>query len=401
MRGNRVVSWIRGSGRVRGVRWTIRLRLTLIYGALFLASGAALLAVTYALVASAPPVVMTPDGAVTRDLPAGARPFMAGQGAEIRAAEHWLLLTRSGIALGIMAAISVALGWLMAGRALRPIRAMTEQARRISEHNLDRRLAVAGPNDELKDLGDTFDGLLSRLDAAFSAQKRFVANASHELRTPLTLQRTLIEVTLADSHAGPEALRNLCERILALSEGQERLIEELLTLASSQRGLRQREPTDLAAAVGTALRESGSEDPGRPAITADLHPAWTSGAARLIERLAANLIDNAVRHNIPGGWVRLYTGVRDGQPVIRVVNSGPTIPADRVGSLFQPFQRLHARSADSDRHGLGLSIVTAIVTAHNARITATPAHDGGLDVIVAFPPSGAPPGTRAAPAAAP
>jgi signal transduction histidine kinase len=374
--------------RARGIRWTIRLRLTVIYGALFLASGVGLLAVTYALVAGAQPVLISNGPTNNSNLSAAARQLLQGEGAKVHAAELRLLLTRSAIALAIMAAISVALGWLTAGRALRPIRAMTDQARHISEHNLNQRLAVTGPDDEIKDLGDTFDGLLSRLDTAFAAQKHFVANASHELRTPLTLQRTLIEVTLADPHADPQTLRALCRRILSLGANQEHLIEALLTLASSQRGLDRREATDLAEVVDTALDEHHLPHPNQPTITADLNPAWTFGAPRLIERLAANLIDNAIQYNVPDGWIRLYTGVRTGRPVLRVTNSGPAIPPDHIDTLFQPFQRLQTRTADPHHHGIGLSIVAAIATAHHARIAAAPGCQGGLDITIAFPPAG-------------
>ena len=371
------------AGRIRDIRWTIRLRLTLIYGALFLASGAGLLAITYLLFAESRTVFIARNDGTT--VSPSVRNAAWDEGRRWHAAALHLLLTRSAIALGIMAATSVALGWLMAGRALRPIRAMTEQARHISEHNLNQRLAVTGPNDELKDLADTFDGLLGRLDTAFTAQKHFVANASHELRTPLTLQRTLIEVTLADPDTSPHALRALCQRLLTLGGSQERLIDALLTLASSQRGLQRRECVDLRSVVTTVLNEPGRHQADQPTITADLDPARTSGSPRLLERLTANLIDNATEYNTPDGWVHVHTGTHDNHAVLRISNSGPVIPPNQMASLFQPFHRQQTRTTHANHHGLGLSIVAAIADAHHATITATPISHGGLHCTITFP----------------
>ena len=372
-------------GRPR-IRRTARLRLTLLFGALFLAFGAALLAITYVLVAvrGEPTLFLaTGDPTVWRRVdPDYARWRMNEHAAAQREADLDTLLTRSGIALASMSAVAVAAGWLVAGRVLRPVRTMADKARAISDHNLHERLAITGPDDELKDLGDTFDGLLGRLDAAFDAQKRFVANASHELRTPLTLQRATIEVALSDPNATAESLRAVCLRVLAAGEHQERLIDGLLTLARSSGSLGHHEPVDLAAVLRGVLADRTSGDV-RLDHTLDEAPA--TGDPRLVERLAANLVDNAVRHNTPGGWVRVTTRTDDGRAVLHVVNSGPDIPADRVDSLFQPFQRYETRTGHPDGHGLGLSIVAAVATAHRAEVTAVPGPEGGLDVTVRFP----------------
>ncbi|MER7349777.1 ATP-binding protein [Streptomyces aurantiacus] len=366
----------------RRFRWTVRLRLTLLYGGLFLVSGAALLIVTYVLVATRKPQI------VRKMTGTGAAPWLpqdtgrlADPGAAQRAAMLEQLLTQSGIALALMSAVSVALGWLMAGRALRPVRTMADKARRISERNLHERLAVAGPDDELKDLGDTFDGLLGRLDTAFTAQKRFVANASHELRTPLTLQRALIEVALANPAADARSLRAVCERLLVTGERQEHLIEALLTLARGQLGLQRSERVDLAALARAVLREQA---PTGLRVQLSPGPAPTVGDPRLLESLVTNLVANAVRHNVPGGWIRVHTGVSDGRPVLRLTNSGPRIPHERVADLFQPFQRFETRTGPPEGHGLGMSIVAAVADAHGARVTALPGPEGGLDITVAF-----------------
>ncbi|WBB61404.1 ATP-binding protein [Streptomyces sp. WMMC500] len=370
----------------RRPRWTVRLRLTLLYGALFLASGAALLALTYALVArgdAAKGVLVTVGSE-----PAGGQgdPDIRHVANERHEAALQALLAQSGIALALMTAASVGLGWVMAGRVLRPVRVMAGRARRISEHNLHARLAVTGPDDELKDLGDTFDGLLSRLDAAFEAQRRFVANASHELRTPLTLQRAMVEVALSRPGADAASLRAVCERVVAAGEEQERLIEALLTLAGGQSGLMAAEPVDLARVARYVLHDRRPAAPGELDLHSSLRPAVTSGDGRLIARLAGNLVENALRYTPAGGWVRVSTGVGEaGYPLLRVVNSGPRIPAERIPGLYEPFQRLQPRAAGGG-HGLGLSIVGAVAAAHRAEVTTVPGPEGGLAVTVEFPP---------------
>lgn len=377
-------------------RHTLRMRLTLLYGGLFLAAGVALLGIMYGLVASnvgyafvarsaggGPTSIVTGAGQVPLDVttPDVKQAFQQGVAIQ-QSSERIQLLFLSGIALVCMTIMSGALGWLVAGRVLRPLREMAGKAKQISEINLHERLAVPGPDNELKDLGDTFDGLLARLDAAFEAQKRFVANASHELRTPLTVQRALIEVALADPDADAEALRAVCERILAAGEDQERVIEALLTLARSQRGLDRREPVDLATVAGNVVRE---RETAAPVPDLSTGPAPILGDPRLVERLIGNLVDNAIRHNDTDGWAAVWTGVMSGLPTIQVANGGAVIPGEVVGRLFQPFQRLEARTAGRDGHGLGLSIVSAIAGAHGATVVAMANPKGGLTVTVAFP----------------
>jgi signal transduction histidine kinase len=402
--------WVRSKLPAR----TIRLRLTALYGALFLASGAAVLAMTYALAtrhyssgffinngrrgAIAAKVVIGGNtarvlpGQVGKDvvkvpfLPVAPRPspdqVLAAGKAQASAADNQLLAD-AAVALGAMAVLSIWLGWLMAGRALRPLRAMADAAHDIGATSLHRRLALTGPNDEIMQLGNSFDALLERLEAAFDAQRRFVANASHELRTPLTYERALLEVALADPNADEESLRAACKQVLAVGEQQEQVIEALLTLSRSQRGLEARRSVDLASITREALRtvtQNGVE------LETNLAQAPTSGDPRLIERLVANLLDNAVHYNVPHGRVTVSTERTAAGAVLTVANTGPIIPSTEIDRLFQPFQRLGGERTSADGVGLGLSIVQAIAQAHNASLIARPEPDGGLHVEVAFPP---------------
>jgi signal transduction histidine kinase len=297
------------------------------------------------------------------------------------------LLVVSGIALAIMSVVAIGLGWLVAGRVLHPLRTITTAVREISASNLHARLALAGPDDELTELGQTFDGLLGRLEAAFEAQRRFVANASHELRTPLARQRTLVEVALGDPEATLDSMRASYARVLAAAEQQERLIEALLTLARSERGLERHEPVDLAAVTDEVLmtRRPEMERHGLH-VEAALDHAPIAGDHHLVERLVANLVDNAVGHNVADGRIAISTRTTAGQASLSVANNGPVIPASAVGRLFQPFQRLGAeRTGQRDGLGLGLSIVQAIAAAHGATLSARAQPDGGLAVEVRFP----------------
>jgi signal transduction histidine kinase len=389
-------------------RRTIRLRLTVLYGGLFLVCGAGLLTITYFLVARqyssqffvsngkamiigattpAPSTQTTIAGASVKvPLPGvaiGPTPeqLLAQAHAQSAAALRQLMI-QSGIALAIMALLSIWLGWLVAGRALRPLRTITNAARDISASNLHRRLALAGPDDELKQLGTTFDGLLARLESSFEAQRQFVANASHELRTPLTLERTLIEVALADPNATEATLRETATKVLRAGEQQERLIEALLTLSRSQRGLDRHEHVDLAAIAADVLP---TVDHDGLTIMTTLQPAGTSGDPRLLERLVANLVGNAVHHNVANGRVDVATATRAGRAVLTVANTGPAIPPGEVARLFEPFRRLDPdRTANTNGVGLGLSIVDAIATAHRASLTALAQPEGGLAVEVSF-----------------
>jgi signal transduction histidine kinase len=266
---------------------------------------------------------------------------------------------------------------------LRPLRTITDTAREISASNLHRRLDLGGPDDELKQLGATVDGLLARLEISFEAQRQFVANASHELRTPLTLERTLLELALSDPNASIDSYRHTCEQLLAVGEQQERLIEALLTLSRSQRGLDSRQPVDLAAITAAA---AAAADHDGLALDTTIRRAHTTGNPRLVERLVANLLANAVHHNIDGGHIQLVTDIRDGHAVLIITNTGPKIPASELERIFQPFQRLDpARTNDSRGLGLGLSIVQAIADAHEATITTRAPADGGLHIQISFP----------------
>ena len=385
----------------RPPRPTVRLRLTLLYGGLFLLSGAALLAITY-LLASKAKIFVVQAG------PGGKQPLLAPKhgvppGAVLRHGSpprqtvidlHQLLLL-SVAALAIMAVASIGLGWLIAGRVLRRLRVITTAAREISATNLHDRLALQGPEDELKELGNTLDDLLGRLEAAFNAQRQFVANASHELRTPLAKQRTLIEIALGDPDATVESLQANNERVLAAGEQQERLIRALLTLARGEAGIEAREPLDLGATTREVLSARAAEADRRGVrIEASLSPAPCRGDPRLLAHLIANLIDNAIRYSLPDGRVEVTTAVgreaESGSPqaTLAVTNSGPVITGADVQRLFEPFERLDVgRRARKDGAGLGLSIVEAIAKAHQARLTAQAPPDGGLRIEVAFPTS--------------
>jgi signal transduction histidine kinase len=377
-------------------RRTIRLRLTLIYSALFLLAGALLLTVTYLLVRFTFPTASTRSYLVGHPPAGDAHPLappppalaaIQAENARQRDADLHQLLAVSAVALAIMGGVSLLLGWVVAGRVLRPLRTITATVRDLSSATLDRRLALPGPDDELKELGDTFDDLLGRLQRSFASQRQFVANASHDLRTPLTLQRALLEAVLADPAATPTSLRGTFDRLLAVAAEQERLIEALLTLATSERGVERWEPfdlADLAEAVLTARR--GDAARLRLRTTAELEPAPAVGDPDLVERLVANLVDNALHHNTPGGQIEIATGTERGDSTVTVINSGPVVPPDRIAGLFEPFRRLGAgRSRHSGGHGLGLSIVAAIAASHHARLRARPGANGGLVVSAAFP----------------
>jgi signal transduction histidine kinase len=274
--------------------------------------------------------------------------------------------TGSVIGLGVLMIVSVGLGWLFSGRALRPVRSITEAARRASELRLGQRLALSGPDDELKHLADTFDVMLERLDAAFTSQKRFVANAAHELRTPLTAMRTAIEVTLAKPSRTPEQLEAMAARVQRSVDRAEAIIDALLALAVSEVG-------------PPAIEQRGLT------IDAALAPAPTQGDRVLLERMVANLVDNAVRHNHSGGWIGIRTLQRDGGAVLEMANTGPSIPAERIPTLFEPFARAEPRLNPADGVGLGLSIAQAIAGAHDAAIAARARDGGGLELSVTLP----------------
>ena len=287
-----------------------------------------------------------------------------------------------------MAVLALGLGWLIAGRIVRPLRTITATARDISARNLHQRLAIDGPDDEFRQLGETLDGLFGRLEASFEAQRHFVANASHELRTPLTAERTVLQVALADPDATTASLRSACEKALRWNEQQERLIDALLTLASSERGIERWEPFDLAEVAGNAIRDHQQDAERRGLrIDAALAAAPATGDPALAASLVANLVGNAIRHNLDGGHVAITTATADGKAVVTVSNTGPVIAPDEVDRLFQPFERLGPqRLRQAGGHGLGLAIVSAIAGVHGAALTAAARTEGGgLNVTVRFP----------------
>jgi signal transduction histidine kinase len=368
---------------MRKPRPTARLRLTIMYGCVCLAFGIVLLTVTYLLTWDVFTVSVVP-----RPPSASAGPGQLSGGASQIAFDRHLLLVRSALALGVVSIAALGSGWLLAGRVLRPLSTITAAARRISASSLHERLALPGPDDELKELANTLDDLFARLEASFGSQRRFAANASHELRTPLTRERTLLQVTLADPDSTVATWRSVSKELLDSNTEQERLIEALLILANSECGLDHSEPVDLAAHTRALLEESRAGiDRLSLSVSTDIRPAGLYGDPLLVRQLASNLVGNAIRHNVHGGNIRIQTATYGGRAILSVSNSGPRIPPSEVDRLFQPFQRLGPRRAQRDNgHGLGLSIVTSIATAHRARISAQPGPDGGLTISVAFPP---------------
>src|SRR5215472_11835476 len=410
------MSWPTGR-HILGTVWPrkVRLRLALLYAGLFLLAGGALLGLTYGLVAASLPRDHPPPTASVldkgqlaklsyqckqRNLDAGtvelcqqAQRDAAAFGARVGAASqrdralHSLLLY-SLLGLGVMTAASGGVGWFISGRVLSPVRAITETARRASEQHLGERIGMTGPRDELRELADTFDDMLERLDSAFAAQRVFVANASHELRTPLTIIRTAIDVTLAKPGRTQAQLEDMAERVRRRIETAERMIDGLLTLAVSDQGAGSRELADLSALADDAL-EMAAPRLGRLGITvlSELGSAPTEGDQKLLERMVWNLIDNAVRHNEPGGWIRVTTGaVSHGagpeQVFLRIANSGAAVPAESVPAILEPFRRVAGRTGSEDGVGLGLSIVRSVAAAHDAGLEVRPLADGGLEVCV-------------------
>jgi signal transduction histidine kinase len=349
----------------------LRTRLMLLYAVPFLLSGTVLVAI---------PLLQTSS---TQPVGSGGPPEMV-----VEAPVHDRMLAAAAIGLAVMVVVSLVVGWLVAGRFLRPLWTITATARDISATNLDRRLGMGVTGDEFVSLAATLDDLFARLQAAFESQQRFVANAAHELRTPLTAERTLLQVALADPDADVGSLRTACAEVLALGRAQERLIDALLTLATSERGVEQRQPVDLAAIAGEVVagRHAATGGAAGVRIDAALAPAVTGGDPRLVEILVANLVDNAVRYNVPGGTVEVTTGTQAGQARLTVTNTGPVVPPGDVERLLEPFQRLDGqRIGHPDGHGLGLAIVRAISTAHGALVTVSARPGGGLVAEIWFP----------------
>jgi signal transduction histidine kinase len=356
--------------------------MTLMYGAVICASGVALLGVTQTLApgllqhgvhkAGGPGL----PGAVTAGHPTRV-PLTAGS------AVFW----NDMVTLAIIAVFSLAAGWLIAGRFVRPLRSIITTARDISASNLHQRLGMRGRGDEYTELGQTLDDLFERLEASFQAQRHFIANASHELRTPLTAGRALLQVALANPEPTVETLRATCEELVELGYQQERLITALLALASSQRGIGQLESLDLADIAGDVLL-TRQEEAKRHGIhlRAALATAPVTADPNLAESLVTNLLDNAIRHNVPGGQAEISTALTTAGAVISVSNTGPLVPPDAVEDLFQPFRQLGTqRTRHGEGHGLGLAIVRAIADAHGTALTARARPAGGLDIEVTFP----------------
>ncbi|MER5336542.1 ATP-binding protein [Micromonospora sp. NPDC002717] len=385
-------------------RLSLRARLTLIYGGLFLVAGLVLLAVTYVLVEQR---TTQPVGMALRD----AKPFVQGTGPDIngvpaeqlrvlvnRAQDDardqtlYSLLTQGGIALLLVSVVAIAFGWLVAGRALQPLHQITGTARRIAGadvagRGLHERISLSGPRDEVRELADTFDEMVERLDRSFDGQRRFVANASHELRTPLALNRSLIEVAVTRPGAS-EDVRRLGELLLSVNERHERLIDGLLTLADSENELSARSRVDLAEVAAHVVDQAVRPDTG-PVVDRELAAAPVSGDPVLLERITTNLVENALRHNLPtGGWVGIRTGVVAGRSTLTVSNTGPVVPGYEMAAIFEPFRRLAGERVGGGRgFGLGLSIVRAATRAHGGTVTARPRDGGGLDVTVELPPA--------------
>ncbi|MEU8123399.1 ATP-binding protein [Spirillospora sp. NPDC049024] len=387
-------------------RLSVRTRLTLVYGSLFLVTSAALVAVTYLL------TVRTMDNRFTSRQSVDATTITrlralalngdvselvklkADADRELARQKHDVLeqlLQSSLVTMLVLGVLAVVIGYVVAGRMLRPLHTVTATARRLSESNLHERIALDGPQDEIKDLADTFDRMLDRLNRAFDAQRRFVANASHELRTPLTINRTVLEVALASRRSPPET-RALADVLLGNTARHERLIEGLLLLAKSERELATRAETPLEDVVRSALDQvEGQAEEAAVDVEVRLGPAAVAGDPVLLERCAVNLLENAVKYNVRDGRIWVSTGVRDGEAFLRVVNTGRPVPSYEVATIFEPFRRLRAdRTGSKDGAGLGLSIVRAVVGAHGGAVDTVPRPDGGLSITIRLPASAGP-----------
>jgi signal transduction histidine kinase len=385
---------------------TVRMRMTILFGGLFVLCGAAVLAIASGLVVRSsaqvraantnpsglpPPSTLTRDQQQIRSLKQALSHALDARNGIHSAISHQLLVA-SIIALAIMVGVAVALGWVFAGRSLKPLRVITATARQISEDNLHERLAFGGPNDELKDLADTFDGLLERLEAAFAAQRRFVANASHELRTPLATMRASLDVAMAKPDPPPPQTIALAARLRAELDRVDELLEGFLALARAQHGAlpgRQLMALDdvVAEAVGAVAMAIRAAD-----LTVTMEgPAEgvslaIAGSQPLVRRMVDNVLDNAIVHNEQAGWLSVSTQTRGRLARIVIENGGPVLDQAQVDQLAQPFRRLGADRIGSDRgSGLGLSIVAAIAAAHGGNLDLAARPEGGLRVVIELP----------------
>ncbi|WUS28098.1 HAMP domain-containing histidine kinase [Streptomyces caniferus] len=384
------------------LRPTIRIRLALLYGGMFLMAGIVLLTLIYILAAKTlkegtPEFRVFGSNVRLGNLSCPGLP-PAGTADEINSAiAHCIrnqrelalhtFLNRSLTALVGLTVVAFAFGYAMAGRVLSPLGRITRTAQRVAGSDLHRRIELGGPDDELKELADTFDEMLDRLDRAFESQRRFVANASHELRTPLAINRTLLEVQLADPGASPE-LAQLGKTLLATNERSEQLVEGLLLLARSENKVVDKKPVDLSEVASQAVDQTREEAQVKGVELRGVRSrVVVQGNGVLLERIALNLVQNAVRYNVPEeGWVEVSTEPAPGCAVLVVANTGPVVPAYEVENLFEPFRRLRTERTGSDKGvGLGLSIVRSVVRAHDGSITAVPREGGGLVMRVVLP----------------
>ncbi|QBI54739.1 sensor histidine kinase [Streptomonospora litoralis] len=358
---------------------SLRARLTLIYGMLFFAAGSLLVLLNYIIVAG---LLDNLNFTMPNTAPAELEEYKT-EWIEMVLAE----VTRfSVIALVIVGLLAVGLGYFVAGRALSPLHKITHIARRLSERSLHERIALDGPDDEIRELADTFDGMLERLDRAFDGQRRFVANASHELRTPLAINRTLLEVALSDPDASAD-LKTVGRTLLETNSRHERLIDGLLFLAKSDRELDVRTQVDVGEVVESVLSQLTEElEKSDVTLRTDLRGAGVIGDPVLLERLVANLMENALRYNVSGGEITVRSGIYENSPAVQVENSGPVIAGYEIEGLFEPFRRASGDRVKSGRSaGLGLSIVRSVVRAHGASVSVWPRQGGGLVVTVRFP----------------
>jgi signal transduction histidine kinase len=379
---------------MRLFRPTLRSRMALLYGGLVLLVGVSLLFTSIVLLnrsIARLPVFSGTSGKVTvTDEAHHRKVFSPGEINHLgRSAVDYLLHTGL-VYFGIIVVIGTTGGYLLAKQALRPIAKLTRTAQQLSTENLNQRIDLGGPDDELRELADTFDEMLGRLDAAFDSQRLFVANASHELRTPLSVIRTELEVTMADPNADVAELRRMGDVVASAAERAQRLVESLLTLATLQavgRGdLEVSEPVDLARLVPGVLSAVETEVKEKDiTVETDLERAATSGDPRLLERLIGNLVENAIRHNVPGGWLRVTTGESDEQAWLHVANGGTVIPPADVDTLFEPFRRGGRLRTATRGAGLGLAIVRLIVDAHHGRLQAAAPPFGGLAIRIELP----------------
>lgn len=371
-------------------RTTLRWRLSLVYGAVAVSVGLLLLALSLVLVERALSASFLPIRGLGVTLPDGRMLTFGDFQEQLRADALDRVLRQGLLALLLLGTLGVAVSYFLAGRVLRPLQEITAAARRLSAERLDARIALQGPQDELKQLADTFDEMLERLESAFEAQRRFVADASHELRTPLAVMRTEVEVALADPDATAAELREAATVVHDATMRADRLVDSLLLLAQSDRmsGPAVRERVELPAVAAQALSAVAGEVAERGLQVATSYgPGGVLGDRALLERLAGNLVENAVRHNLPGGWLRVDTGTVEGRARLEVSNSGASLAPEQVAGLFEPFRRYGTARTARRGAGLGLAIVRAVAELHGGTAVASARPDGGLTVTVDLPRS--------------